>query len=272
MRRRNRPGNRSLQLTSHFSLDGKVALVTGGARGIGRAVGEAFLAARAARVVCADILETDAPADERLDIARLDVTSETAWRALIERILAEHGKLDILVNNAGVLTFGPLADAGIEDFQRMLNVNVVGTLLGMQAVIPGMKSRRQGCIVNISSASGMLPSNFVGAYAAGKYAVRGLTRAAALEWGLHGVRVNSVHPGGVNTQMTNPAGRARAELDPGYDFVPLQRGCEPEEIAGGVTYLASDAAAYCNGTELVIDGGMTAGVYFPRLPGSPGQP
>jgi 3alpha(or 20beta)-hydroxysteroid dehydrogenase len=150
-----------------------------------------------------------------------------------------------------------------------MDVNVTGTFLGMQAVIPHMKAAGKGVIINTSSASGMMPSNFVSAYAASKFAVRGLSRAAALELGPHGVRVNTVHPGGVNTPMTNPGNAPQKEVDKGFGFVPMQRGCQPEEIARGVTYLASDAASYCNGTELVIDGGMTTGVYFPGLPGSP---
>jgi len=190
----------------------------------------------------------------------------------VNQTLADQGRIDVLVNNAGVLNFGTLADTGADEFRSMLEVNVMGVFLGMQAVIPHMKARGQGSIVNTSSASGMLPSNFIGAYAASKYAVRGLTRAAALELGLHGIRVNSVHPGGVNTPMTNPLEQTQEELDRSYHFVPAQRGSQPSEIAHGVTYLASDAASYCNGTELVIDGGMTAGVYFPGLPGSPQEP
>ncbi|MEE2784059.1 MAG: glucose 1-dehydrogenase [Pseudomonadota bacterium] len=261
--------------TSPYSLTGKIAVVTGAARGIGQAIAEAFVAADIAHVVCADVLEEvldEVETTDRLSTAKLDVTQQDQWQDMISGTVEAYGCIDILVNNAGILTFGTIADTDPVEFRRLLDVNVTGVFLGMQAVIGHMKSQKSGAIVNTSSASGMLPSNFVGAYAASKYAVRGLTRAAALELGLHGIRVNSVHPGGVNTPMTNPFGQPQEDLDKGFQFVPMQRGSEPKEIAHGVTYLASDAAAYCNGTELVIDGGMTAGIYFPGLPGSPELP
>ena len=253
------------------SLEGKVALVTGAARGIGLAIAREFLAAGADKVICGDILTDDLARLTEPDLVttRLDVSAETDWEHVVQNTLHDYGRLDILVNNAGVLTFGLLEETSPDDFRRLLEINTTGTFLGMRAVVPSMKLAGSGAIVNMSSASGMLPSNFVSAYAASKFAVRGLSRAAALELGPHGIRVNSVHPGGVNTPMTNPGDAAQADIDKGYGFVPLARGCQPDEIARGVCYLASDAAAYCNGTELVIDGGMTAGVYFPGLPGSP---
>lgn len=261
--------------TSPYALTGKVAVVTGAARGIGRAIAQAFVAAGAQHVVCADILEetlAEVEQTQQLSTAVLDVTDATAWQAVVARTLETQGHIDILVNNAGILAYGTVADTSPADFRRVLDVNVIGMLHGMQAVIPHMKANGRGVIINTSSASGMLPSNFVGAYAASKFAVRGLTRAAAMELGLHGIRVNSLHPGGVNTQMTNPMGQSREELDKGYGFASLQRAASPAEIAHGATYLASEAASYCSGTELVIDGGMTTGLYFPGLPGSPENP
>ena len=261
--------------TSPFALTGKVAIVTGAARGIGRAIAEAFITADAQHVVCADILE-DALAEiehtNRLSTAVLDVADEAAWQSLVEATLEAHGRIDILVNNAGVLAYGTIADTEPADFRRVLEVNVIGVFLGMRAVIPHMKANRRGAIINTSSASGLLPSNFVGAYCASKFAVRGLTRTAALELGLHGVRVNSIHPGGVNTNMTNPLGESQEDMDKRLKFVPLQRYARPDEIAQGVVFLASDAASYCTGTELQIDAGMSAGLYFPGMPGSPEQP
>ena len=258
-----------------LSLTGKVALVTGAARGIGRAIAEAFLAADAQHVVCVDLLE-DALAQieqgERISTSVLDVTDEAGWQSLVATTLEKHGRIDVLVNNAGILMYGTITDTDPVDFRRLLDVNVTGVFLGMRSVAPHMKARGSGAIVNTSSSSGIVPSNFIGPYAASKFAVRGLTRAAALELGLHGVRVNSIHPGGVNTPMTNPMGDSQEEMDQRMQGVPLQRYSRPEEIARGVVFLASDTASYCTGTELQIDGGMTAGIYFDGLPGSPQNP
>ncbi len=256
------------------SLQNRVAIVTGAARGIGKAIVSMFIQADARHVVCADLLE-DELADlqkefgDRVTPAVHNITDASGWKDLVARTVSAQGRLDILVNNAGILVFATLEETDPDDFRRLMEVNVVGTFLGMQAVIAPMKQAKQGAIINISSVNGVMPSNFVGAYSASKFAVRGLTRAAALELGLDGIRVNSVHPGGVNTPMTNPMNLDQEEIDAMYHFVPLQRSSQPEEIARGVTYLASDAAAYCNGTELLIDGGMSAGIYFPGLPGAP---
>ena len=260
---------------SPFALTGKVALVTGAALGIGRAIAQAFVAADVAHVVCADILEdTLAGIDQtpQLSTAVLDVTDQAGWRSVVDATLEAQGRIDVLVNNAGILSYGTVAETDPDEFRRLLEVNVIGVLHGMQAVIPHMKARGSGSIINTSSASGLLPNNFVGAYCASKFAVRGLSRSAAMELGLHGIRVNSLHPGGVYTRMTNPMGQSREEVDKGYPFASLQRAASTEEIAHGVTYLASDASSYCSGTELVIDGGMTTGLYFRGLPGSPENP
>ena len=255
-----------------YSLEGKVALVTGAARGIGRAVGDAFVKAGADHVQYADILEEqleEIEISDRRSTARLDVTSEENWQSVILSFIKTYGRIDVLINNAGVLIFNLLVDTTEEEFSKMLDVNVKGVFLGLRTTLPKMKEQGNGVVINTSSSNGMLPSNFVGAYSATKWAVRGLTRAAALEAGPNGIRVCSVHPGGVNTPMTNPAGASQDDVDKGYYFVASQRGCQPDEIAHGVTYLASDAAAYCNGTELQIDGGLTAGLYYPGLPGAP---
>lgn len=258
-----------------FSLTGKVALVTGGARGIGRAIVEAFLAADARHVVGVDILEqtlAEVEPSERLSTAVLDVTNEAGWASLVESTIARHGRIDVLVNNAGILIFGTIADTDPADFRRVLDVNVTGVYLGIRAVAPHMKANKQGAIINTSSCSGIAPSNFIGAYAATKFAVRGLTRSAAMELGLHGIRVNSIHPGSVNTPMTNPTEEPHEALSERMRGIPIQRYARPEEIARGVVFLASDAASYCMGTELQIDGGMTSGIYIDPLPGSPQNP
>ena len=254
-----------------FLLTDRVAIVTGAARGIGKAVVEAFVEADAAHVVAADILQEElnelAEAHARVTAAALDVTDQDGWRKLAADTVAAQGGLDILINNAGILVFNLLEDTSFDDFRRLMDVNVNGVFLGIQAAAAHMK-KSGGVIINTSSTSGVAPNNATGAYGASKFAVRGLTRSAALELGPHGIRVNSVHPGGVNTPMTNPFGQPQEVIDKNYGFVPLQRGCRPEEIARGVLFLASDAGSYCNGAELVMDGGMTAGQYLPGMPGS----
>ena len=259
-------------MSNPYSLSGRTAVVTGAAQGIGKAIVEAFLEAGARHVVAADIQEEPLKAlaaqHDRVSAAVLDVTDEAGWRALAGETVAAQGGLDILVNNAGILVFGLLEDLPPDDFRRVLEVNVTGVFLGIRAVAKIMKGAGRGAIVNTSSASGISPNNATGAYAASKFALRGLTRSAAMELGPSGVRVNSVHPGGVNTPMTNPFNISDEEFDGRHKFVPMQRGSRPGEIAQGVLYLASDAGSYCNGTELIIDGGMIAGHYFQGLPGA----
>lgn len=260
---------------SPFALTGKVAIVTGAARGIGRSIADAFVAADARHVVCADILEDalgEIKTSDRLSTALLDVTDESNWQSVVEATLERHGQIDILVNNAGILAYATIENTDPADFRRVLEVNVTGVFLGMRTLIPHMKANRRGVIINSSSSSALVPNNFISAYAASKFAVRGLTRSASLELGLHGIRVNSIHPGGINTPMTNPTGEKHEDLAERMPWVPIQRYGKPEEVAKGVVFLASDAASYCMGTELQIDGGMTAGTYFPGMPGSPENP
>jgi 3alpha(or 20beta)-hydroxysteroid dehydrogenase len=255
------------------SLDGQTAIVTGAARGIGAAVATTFAEA-GAQVVATDALEkelyaTVADIGNAASASVLDVADEAGWQQLVERTLADTGRIDILVNNAGILAFSTVEDTDTDMFRRILDINVTGSFLGMRAVIPAMKQAKSGAIVNLSSSAAILPHNATGAYAASKFAIRGLTRASALELGPFGIRVNSVHPGGVNTPMTNPQGLSSEELAARFRFVPQQRGSEPEEIAAAILFLASDQGSYCNGTELVVDGGMTAGLYVPGMPGAP---
>ncbi|MNE60642.1 3-alpha-(or 20-beta)-hydroxysteroid dehydrogenase [compost metagenome] len=179
------------------------------------------------------------------------------------------GRIDVLVNNAAVLVFGSLEQLSKAEFERALSINLTGTFLGIHSVAPIMREQHAGSIVNISSVDGLRGVNALAAYVSSKWGVRGLTKVAALELGPHGVRVNSVHPGGVDTQMSNPTGVSRDNLDSQYRQVPLQRIGAPEEIARATLFLASDDASYCNGSELSVDGGAAAGFYYEGLPGSP---
>jgi 3alpha(or 20beta)-hydroxysteroid dehydrogenase len=180
------------------------------------------------------------------------------------------GGVDVLVNNAGILMFKSLLQTTPEDYRRVIEVNLVGEFLGIQAVAPGMIDRGRGAIVNISSVDGMKGANGLAAYASSKWGVRGLTKVAAMELGHLGVRVNSVHPGGVDTIMTNYEGVAREKVSERFRNIPLQRVGAPEEIARATLFLASDDASYIAGSEIVVDGGMITGQYYPLFPGAPG--
>ena len=256
-------------------LAGKVALVTGGARGMGAATSRLFVA-EGAKVAIADVLDEagEALAAELGDAARffhLDVTDEANWAAVVSDVEATLGPVDALVNNAGILIFKSLLETSKADYEKVLGVNLVGEFLGIKAVAPGMIARGRGSIVNISSVDGMKGANSLVAYASSKWGVRGLTKVAAMELGHKGVRVNSVHPGGVDTVMSNHTGAAREEVDKGYANVPLQRIGGPEEVASASAFLASDEASYIHGAEIVVDGGMTVGSYYMGFPGSPGM-
>lgn len=254
-------------------LDGRVAIITGAARGMGAATARAF-AREGATVTIADVLDQEGEAlasdlGGEARYVRLDVSSEASWQALVSAVLARHGRIDALVNNAGVVGFGPLIDAEAADFDRIFAVNVKGAFLGMKHVGRVMREAGRGAIVNISSVDGFRGVNSVGLYSASKWAVRGITKSAALEFGPHGVRVNSVHPGGVDTAMGNPQGQQGAERNWSYNRVPLQRIGEPGEVAAASLFLCSDEASYIAGAELAVDGGWAAGYYHSYLPEAP---
>jgi len=177
----------------------------------------------------------------------------------------------VLVNNAGVLLMRGLLDTSREDFERVLGVNLLGTFLGIRSAAPHLIERGGGAIVNISSVDGMKGSNSTSAYSASKWGVRGLTKVAAMELGHRGVRVNSVHPGGINTAMTSRAGADIQAATQRYfkATVPLGRMGEPEEVAPIILFLASDEASYVCGAEITVDGGMVIGPYYPGQPGAP---
>lgn len=243
-------------------LDGKVAFISGGARGQGEAEARRFVA-EGARVVIADILEAEgeAVAHELGDDAvfvTLDVTSETNWQEAIAETVDAFGGLHVLVNNAGVLgAFTPIVDSTVEHFMKVLSINLVGAFLGIKTAAPPMRDSGGGSIVNISSTAGMWGVPFAADYTASKFGVRGLSKVAALELGRDGIRCNSVHPGGVLTEMVKAVG------DDGesgyYRRLPAGRIGTVDDIADLVLFLASDESSYCTGQEFVIDGGMQAG-------------
>jgi 3alpha(or 20beta)-hydroxysteroid dehydrogenase len=248
------------------SLEGKVALVTGGARGMGAAEVRRLHGAGAS-VVAADILDDDGKAladslGERARYVHLDVTSEEAWFAVVEQVERELGHLDVLVNNAGILKFNALADTPLEEFRQVLDVNLIGTFLGMKAAIPAMKRAGGGSIVNISSTEGLAGTVFCGAYTASKFGVRGITKVAAIEYGADKIRVNSVHPGGIDTPMTRAVMDEEGRKYVGKRVAGLKRMGEADEVAGVVLFLASDDSSYCTGAEFVVDGGVTASAGF----------
>lgn len=254
-------------------LEGKVAVITGGARGMGEATSRLF-AREGASVIIADVLETEGQAlaaaiGDAAMFQRLDVSDEGSWTRLVEAVMTRHGQIDALVNNAAVVAFAPIVALEVEQIDRVLGINVKGTMLGLKHVGGAMCAARRGAIVNISSVDGLRGANSLSLYSSSKWAVRGLTKTAAMEFGHLGVRVNSVHPGGVNTVMGNPQALEGAAKNVGYERVPLQRIGEPEEIAAASLFLCSDDASYISGAELAVDGGWAAGYYHHYLPAAP---
>jgi 3alpha(or 20beta)-hydroxysteroid dehydrogenase len=252
--------------TNYLQLSGKVALVTGGSRGMGECTVRR-LHAEGATVIAADILDDEgkALADELGDgvtYVHHDVSDEHGWIDLVADIERQHGKLDVLVNNAGILLFNAITDTPLEELRKVLDVNLIGVFLGMKHAIPAMKRAGGGSVVNLSSTEGLGGTLFCGAYTASKFAVRGVTKVAAIENGKEGVRVNSVHPGGIDTPMT------RAVMgEEGRDYVAkrvagLKRMGTADEVAKVIVFLASDASSYCTGAEFVVDGGATASAGF----------
>jgi 3alpha(or 20beta)-hydroxysteroid dehydrogenase len=247
-------------------LDGKVALITGGARGMGKSHVRHFVA-EGARVVFGDVLDdkgryvADGLGLQSCRYVHHDVTSETDWACAVATATDVFGRLDVLVNNAGVLRFASIAEMPLTEFRRILEVNAVGCWLGMKAVIEPMKAAGGGSIVNISSIEGFAGAAGLSAYSASKFAVRGMTKVAAQELGQFGIRVNSVHPGGVLTRMIleQADGHDPADGAALLKSLPISRLAEPAEISRLVAFLASDDSSYSTGSEFVADGGLLSG-------------
>ncbi len=252
-------------------LDGRVAIVTGGARGAGAAMVRLFVR-EGARVVIADVLDAAGEAlaaelGEAACYCHLDVSREEEWEAAVKAAEAL-GPLKVLVNNAAVLHAAAITQTSLADYQRVIGVNQVGTFLGIRAVVEPMKRAGGGSIVNVSSIDGLQSKNGLIAYSASKWAVRGMTKAAAIELGRHGIRVNSIHPGGIDTVMGNPGAMPVEQVNAFYTHHPLPRVGQPAEIASVALFLASDEASYCTGSEYPVDGGWNAGLRTDSLPGA----
>ncbi|WP_334663754.1 glucose 1-dehydrogenase [Streptomyces cyaneofuscatus] len=255
-------------------LDGRVVLVTGAARGQGEQEARLF-AAEGARVVIADVLVEQGEAlaqelgEEAARFVRLDVGSEEGWAEAVAVARGAFGKIDGLVNNAGILRFNELVNTPLAEFEQVVRVNMTGAFLGIRAVAPEIEAAGGGTIVNTSSYTGLTGMPLVGAYAATKHAVLGLTKVAAMELAGKGVRVNAICPGAIDTAMSNPAlldpdadlSRSDAALDAYYrKLVPMGRIGRPEEVAALALFLTGEDSSYITGQPFVIDGGWLAGV------------
>lgn len=239
-------------------LSGKVALVTGASSGIGWSTAD-LMAREGATVYAADIMEPKRP-HQRKSITHLslDVRREEAWAIAVDQILDGHGRIDILVNNAGVGgTLLPIHEETLESWNNLLEINQTGVFLGIRAVLSAMRAQKSGSIVNISSVWGIVAAPLAVAYQASKGAVRQLSKNAAVTYAADGIRINSLHPGMVRTPAT--AGDQWHEPQPNiFNQAPIGRMADPQEIAQGILFLASDESSYMTGAELVIDGGFSA--------------
>ncbi|MGV0911059.1 SDR family NAD(P)-dependent oxidoreductase [Martelella sp. FOR1707] len=248
-------------------LSGKTAIVTGAGRGQG-AVEAALLAEAGARVMLCDVLVDEGEAEaEKLRAAghdarfmKLDVTSEADWQAVVDAVRAWAGSLDVLVNNAGIINRKTIADMSVAEWRKVLDVNATGAFAGLKAALPLMAETGGGSVINISSNSGF-SGHYDPAYTASKWALRGLTRTAAMEYAEKGVRVNAICPGLIVTDLN----RNSPHLKPMIEMTPMGRSGEAEEVAQLVLFLASDASAFITGEDFVIDGGFTGGAAYRRV-------
>ncbi|WP_406382165.1 SDR family NAD(P)-dependent oxidoreductase [Streptomyces sp. NBC_01618] len=259
-------------------LDGRTVLISGAARGQGEQEARLF-AAQGARVVIADVLDEQGEAlakelreelgEDAARFVHLDVSREEDWQAAVAAAKDAFGRIDGLVNNAGILRFNELVATPLAEFQQVVQVNQVGAFLGIKNVAPEIEAAGGGTIVNTASYTGLTGMAFVGAYAATKHAVLGLTKVAAVELAAKKIRVNALCPGAVDTAMTNPAAldptadpeESRAAVAELYQkLVPLGRIGRPEEVAALALFLTSDDSSYITGQPFVIDGGWLAGV------------
>lgn len=254
-------------------LAGKVAIVTGGARGMGAVTAKLFIE-HGAKVIIADIIDDagEALAASLGDNARYvhaDVSNEADWQTLISAA-ESFGPLNILVNNAAVLHVASIADSDADDYMRVIKINQLGTYLGIRAAITPMKKAGSGSIINISSIDGLQAKNGLSAYVSSKWAVRGLSKSAAIELGPYNIRVNTVHPGGIFTTMHGAEGQTEPSEQDNAFYInhALPRVGLPVEVANMSLFLASDESSYSTGAEFLVDGGWQAGLRLSMLPSS----
>ena len=246
-------------------LENKVVLISGGAKGMG-AVEARLFAKEGAKIVIGDLLEAEGKRVEaeinetggECLFVPLDVTDEAQWEQAVAAAVGRFGKLDVLVNNAGIYVSHSVEETTSEEWDRVMDINAKGVFLGAKCAIPAMRQAGGGSIINISSVAGLVGNPFSSAYNASKGAVRLFTKSTAIQYAAEGIRSNSIHPGVIQTDMT-----ADAIADPRFkterlDPTPLARLGQPEDVAYGALYLASDESSFVTGAELVIDGGWTA--------------
>ena len=236
------------------NLENKVAVVTGANQGIGLAIVQKFVA-EGAKVYAFDVKDS-AQYGENVTFLKVDVTQEEEWKSAIGKVISEAGHIDILANNAGLIDYTPIHELELEKWNRLVAVDQTGVFLGMKHVIPHMIKEGKGSIINTSSIWGLVGASGVAAYNAAKAAVIGLTKNAAVTYAQQGVRVNAVMPGFISTPLTDSQDEQLNQWV--IDQTPMKRAGKPEEIANGVSFLASDEASYITGLDLIIDGGYVA--------------
>ena len=238
-------------------LDDKVCLITGGSRGQGAAEARLFKA-EGGRVWITDVLDQEGQAlaeEIGAQYRHLDVRDESGWTNLVEEIVEVDGGLNVLINNAGIFRSNRLVDTPTDEFQLVMDINCLGVFLGMRSVAPAMMATGNGSIVNISSLAGLRAATGSLAYGASKWAVRGMTKTASVEFARKGIRVNSIHPGLIETPMADELGTSPEKL---MKRTPLGRMAQADEVANLALYLASDESSYSTGSEFIVDGGLNA--------------
>ncbi len=248
-------------------LENKVGIITGGARGIGAASARRFVAEGTNVVVADRRAEEGIQLCEELNtkragsalFAELDIASEAAWSDVIAATLSEYGQIDVLVNNAGMIRVASLEDTDLDMFRKVIDTNLIGTFLGVKAVLEAMKANGGGSIINFSSVQGLEGREGLSAYSSSKFAIRGLTKTAAIELGPHGIRVNALIPGPTRTKMTERPGWSDDDYNAAYGGYPLGRMAAAGEVADMVVFLASEESSFCTGGDYVVDGGVSVG-------------